>query len=96
MLEANKTITLFNKYRDYDKNERWLKTVICGVSWFFSKSIIVSKEGKTEREVCTIRIPNSAKSEGKVYIDSKSFAKGKREKHWTVSVSYTHLRAHET
>lgn len=65
MLGANRTITIFNRYIDADRKERWAGTVIKGVSWQYSHAAQTGKEGMQTSETCTIRIPTNADTQGK-------------------------------
>ena len=73
MLAANNIITIFNRYTDNKRQERWQATVIDGASWCYTRTSRVTKDGLKESESCIIRIPNSARSGGNRYVDRKNF-----------------------
>lgn len=84
MLGANRTITIFNRYIDADRKERWAGTVIKGVSWQYSHAAKTNKEGMQASETCTIRIPASADTQGKEFV-SRCFFLQNQIGMWTVS-----------
>ena len=73
MLGADRTITIFNRYIDADRRERWAGTVIKGVSWQYSHAAKTNKEGMQASETCTIRIPAGADTQGKDFVSRRFF-----------------------
>lgn len=84
MLGANRTITIFNRYIDADRKERWAGTVIKGVSWQYSHAAKTNKEGMQASETCTIRIPAGADTQGKDFVSRRSFLQN-QDGAWTAS-----------
>ncbi len=84
MLGANRTITIFNRYIDADRKERWAGTVIKGVSWQYSHAAKTNKEGMQASETCTIRIPVGADTQGKAFVSRRFFLQNQIGM-WTVS-----------
>ena len=84
MLGANRTITIFNRYIDADRKERWAGTVIKDVSWQYSHAAQTGKEGMQTSETCTIRIPVGADTQGKDFVSRRSFLQN-QDGAWTAS-----------
>lgn len=59
MVSCTQTVTLYNKYIE-NRQERWQRTVIDGVSWFGKERTSVSAEGSTSADTAIIRIPESS------------------------------------
>lgn len=59
MLGCNQMVTLYNKYIE-NRQERWQRTVIDGVSWFGKERVSVSAECSSSVDTVIVRIPESS------------------------------------
>lgn len=59
MISCTQTVTLYNKYTE-NRQERWQRTVIEGVSWFGKERVSVSAEGSSSADTVVVRIPESS------------------------------------
>lgn len=67
---CNEIVTVFNKKLDTDNGwNRYIPTVINGVSWYCEIASVVDNNGLHAANRFTIRIPTDADFGGKSYID---------------------------
>lgn len=72
---VNADITIFNKrYVRADRTEKFVGTVIKGVSWYSRTDTAAGSEETSDRDSYAIRIPVSADMGGKEYADPKIYA----------------------
>lgn len=62
-----------------------MKTVITGVSWHRSRSSQVSKEGLFTAQNGVIRVPDTADTQRKRYIDVQQLSKDGYGEYWTAA-----------
>ncbi len=72
---VNADITVFNRrYIPEERTEKFVGTVIKGVSWYHRKGTQSGSEETSDRDAYTIRIPVSADMGGKEYADQREYA----------------------
>ncbi len=85
MLLANETATLYNRYPAGRDGDRWVRTVLYGVSWYKSVESAVTSSGYQTAQVHKIRIPAAVQTEdGKAYVPDAAFFDADKSTAWTI------------
>lgn len=72
----DKTITVYNAYKDENKKDRWVRTVIYGVEYHYSSQRTVDQSGAViYTPTLTVIVPDTADFGTKAYIDAVEYSK---------------------
>ena len=87
----DKTITVYNAYKDENKKDRWARTVIYGVEYHYSSQRTVDQSGAViYTPTLTVIVPDTADFGTKAYIDAVGYSKlsvGEIESYFTFNPS---------
>lgn len=83
---TNADITLYN-YVETPQKQEWIGTQIRGVSFYTKQETAAEKTGLVSQDSYQIRIPETADTQGKYFIDPDKYlllSDGERENYWTI------------
>lgn len=74
-MNTNADITIFNKWYNEDTRlDEWYRTQIPGVNWYGGQAVTVSDNGLMAANTYKVRIPLSAASMGKTFVNPQIYA----------------------
>lgn len=87
---TNADLTIYNSHGVDKKTARkiYLKTQIKGVNFYTKQQTTVTDQGLSSADMYQIRIPLSADTQGKEYIDADKYRElsaEEAEKYWTIN-----------
>lgn len=76
MQQCTETITIINRrYNTSTGLDDWIPTVITGVSWHSKLTAAVTQTGLKAADTLVVRIPTSADTSGRAYMDPAAYKK---------------------